>query len=189
MFKRKTLNKLALAVVLAIPFWDMILAYVTTPIRCDMWKNKRLDISLKKDEWSIMGGGDQISLKDTRWIYYSKLFSDNDEMEKERKLFIYKNSLLYKESLMFENNEFWLSSLNSKYPNLGIYIHRNVKGFLGHDIIILYDNKLDRVIVKYNYIYGYYQVPFFNSNAGVYCSGESEKDFTKNRIFIQNYLN
>ncbi|OOH88443.1 hypothetical protein BMT54_08855 [Pasteurellaceae bacterium 15-036681] len=162
MFKRKTLNKLALAVVLAIPFWDMILAYVTTPIRCEMWKNRELEVTLSPEEWR-KATNVSFSLKESEWVYYPILDSAGNKEFLLGNIGKYDPDVYGKESLL---------SVNNFFPYLGIYTYDNGH-YLGHRVSILYDNFLKKEVARYNDIYGYYQIPFFKSNAGVNCKNLS----------------
>lgn len=45
----------------------------------------------------------------------------------------------------------------NKYPNLNIYSYIYPKTIFGQDTFILYDYRLNKIIMKYNFIAGYFK--------------------------------
>ncbi|SUU38466.1 Uncharacterised protein [Actinobacillus seminis] len=157
--------------------YDLIVAEIITPFRCEMWKGKEVEVFLTPQEWRSLSGVNE-SLKDTEWIYYSSNRAKTDP-------FFIKNQGVYQPIMYINEKKHWLSSVNSKYPNLNIYSYIYPKTILGQDTFILYDYRLNKIIMKYNFIAGYFKSPLTGLAQRVYCDNE----FLDVYSVLKNYLN
>lgn len=161
-------------------FYDMILAEIITPYRCDMWKGKEVEVFLTPEEWRKLSGVNE-SLKGTEWVYYPTI-----EGEPETDPFFIKNQGLYQQVMYFDGNRHFLSSINDKYPNLNIYMYIYTKKILGHNTFVLYDSKLEQKIIQYNIIKGYFRNPLSGLPESFDCNKNEMSNASK---LIENYLN
>ncbi|HDL5444475.1 TPA: hypothetical protein ACU207_002374 [Mannheimia haemolytica] len=137
-------------------FHQMIIALIATPIRCKMWEGKEVEVFLTPEEWRTLSGVNE-SLKDTEWIHYPIT-----EGKAEKEPFFIKNKGLYQPEMNFNGNKHFLISVNSKYPYLNQYTYINNTNMFGYNTFILYDQKLQKIIVQYNEIEVYPKTPFFS---------------------------
>ena len=137
-------------------FHQMIIMPIASPIRCKMWEGKEVEIFLPPQEWRNLSGVNE-SLKDTEWIHYPIT-----EGKTEKDPFFIKNQGVYQPEMYFNGNKHFLSSVNSKYPYLNKYTYINTTKLFGHNTFVLYDQKLQKIIVQYNEIEGYPKNPFFS---------------------------
>ncbi|WP_238336826.1 hypothetical protein [Mannheimia pernigra] len=151
-------------------FHQMIIALIATPIRCKMWEGKEVEVFLTPEEWRTLSGVNE-SLKDTEWIYYSTV-----EGKSEKDPFFIKNQGLYQPEMNFNGNRHFLFAVNSKYPYLNQYIHINTTKMFGHNTFILYDQKLQKIIVQYNETEVYPKTPFFSGRIPCNENSISESD-------------
>ncbi|SUU38475.1 Uncharacterised protein [Actinobacillus seminis] len=158
--------------------YDWIAAEIITPFRCEMWKGKEVEVFLTPQEWRSLSGVNE-SLEDTEWPFYSTI-----EGEPETDPFFIKNQGLYQPKMDFYNNRHSLISVNSKYPNLNLYVYINPTTIFGHDTYILYDHKLKAKILQHNEIAGYYRVPFVGVSNRIACNLDK-----KHYDLIESYLN
>ncbi|QTM01987.1 hypothetical protein GM698_01210 [Mannheimia sp. ZY171111] len=135
-----------------------------------MWEGKEVEVFLTPEEWRTLSGVNE-SLKDTEWIYYSTV-----EGKSEKDPFFIKNQGLYQPEMNFNGNRHFLFTVNSKYPYLNQYIYINTTKMFGHNTFILYDHKLQKIIVQYNYITGYPKSPFFSGRIPCNENSISESD-------------
>ncbi|SUB33492.1 Uncharacterised protein [[Pasteurella] mairii] len=156
--------------------YDWIAAEIITPFRCEMWKGKEVEVFLTPQEWRSLSGVNE-SLKDTQWVYYTSNRAQTNP-------FFIKNQGLYQPKMDFDNNRHSLISVNSKYPNLNLYMYINPTTILGHDTYILYDHKLKAKILQHNEIAGYYRVPFVGVSNRIACNLD-QKHFD----LIESHLN
>ncbi|MBF0785819.1 hypothetical protein E4T80_10130 [Muribacter muris] len=145
-----------------------------------MWEGKEVEIFLTPEEWRKLSGVKE-SLKDTEWIYYPTI-----EGEPEQEPFFIKNQGLYKPVMYFNGNEHSLSSVNSRYPNVNIYTYVYPETIFGHNTFILYDHKLEKVIVQYNDIAGYMISPLSGLADSYRCNNSHISDGIE---LIEKYLN
>lgn len=165
------------AVIVSILFyfnWDTLLAEIATPIRCKMWEGREFETFLTPEEWRKISGVEE-SLKKTKWVNYS-----------EEDLFFIKSKEKYNPSMYIDNNEYDLFIVNNKYPNLNIYIYIYTKNYLGHNVAMLYDQKLNVIIARYNNIVGYSRSKLFGVVGQKNCNN---KEFSDSFDFLMNYLN
>ncbi|MDY5847080.1 hypothetical protein [Actinobacillus porcinus] len=160
-------------------FYDMILAEIITPYRCDMWKGKEVEVFLTPEEWRKLSGVNE-SLKGTEWVYYPTI-----EGEPETDPFFIKNQGLYQQVMYFDEHRHYLSSINNKYPNLNIYVYIYPKTIFGHDTYILYDQKIKKIILQYHLIGGYFNNPFSGLSESFDCN---ENAISNGLEFIKSYL-
>ncbi|AUI66238.1 MULTISPECIES: hypothetical protein [Glaesserella] len=161
-------------------FHQMIIASIITPYRCDMWKGKEVEVFLTPEEWRKLSGVNE-SLKGTEWVYYPTI-----EGELEKDPFFIKNQGLYQPVMYFNGNRHTLSSINDKHPNLNIYVYIFPRTILGHDTFILYDYKLQKIILQYNLIGGYVRNPLSGLPESFDCNNNAMSDGLK---LIESYLN
>lgn len=143
---------------------------IVTPIRCQQWAGKELEVFLTPEEWRKEAGV-QESLKDTKWIYYYL-----DEEDKTNDNF----------KMLWNDKEHWLLSFNEKYPNLKIYTYIDKRILLGRNSVLLYDQNLDKLIMKYNEVVGYVTGPINGFSVKISCKNNSR--FILSEI-SENYLN
>lgn len=159
-------------------FHQMIIALIATPIRCKMWEGKEVDVFLTPEEWRKLSGVNE-SLKDTEWIYYPIT-----EGKAEKDPFFIKNQGLYQPEMDFNGNKHFLIAVNSKYPYLNKYTYINTTKMFGHNTFILYDQKLQKIIVQYNDIEGYLKNHFFSGRFP--CN---ENSISESNKLLKTYLN
>ncbi|QLB45307.1 hypothetical protein HV561_05830 [Mannheimia pernigra] len=135
-----------------------------------MWEGKEVEVFLTPEEWRTLSGVNE-SLKDTEWIYYSTV-----EGKSEKDPFFIKNQGLYQPEMNFNGNRHFLFAVNSKYPYLNQYIHINTTKMFGHNTFILYDQKLQKIIVQYNETEVYPKTPFFSGRIPCNENSISESD-------------
>lgn len=161
-------------------FYDMILAEIITPYRCDMWKGKEVEVFLTPEEWRKLSGVNE-SLKGTEWVYYPTI-----EGEPEKEPFFIKNQGLYQAVMYFDGNKHFLGEVNRKYPYLNIYVYINPNKIFGHNTFVLYDHNLKQVIVKYHLIAGYFMTPISGVPERFECN---ENDISEGSDLMNDYLN
>lgn len=136
---------------------------IVTPIRCQQWAGKELEVFLTPEEWR-KEAGIQEPLENTKWLHYS--------LNGENKEFFIKNNGYYKSKMFFDNKEYWLLSVNEKYPNLNLYLYINPKNYFGYEGKVLYDQTLNKIIARHNTILGYVQNRVFEGGSKrINCKG------------------
>lgn len=160
----------------------IILAEIATPIRCQMWKGKEVEVFMTPEAWRKMTNVEE-SLKGTQWLYYPTI-----EGEEEKEPFFIKNKGLYKPIMYFNNNKHYLLSVNNKYPNLNVYTYINPKMHFGHDTDILYDQNLNKIIVTYHQIRGY-STNFLSGTAEHVSCKDRTHPYNDSYKLLERYLN